>query len=61
MHLFNNVLVVIVMKYKELFPIEGFNSAYSDKMFQPIWFDLLGIIITVSGALLLIRAVRKAK
>ena len=61
MHLFNNVIVVIVMKYREVFPTEGFNSAYSDKMFQPIWFDLIGIIITVLGVLLLIRAVKKAK
>ena len=59
MHLFNNMMSVITMRYNELFPVKGFNSAYSEKMFQPIWLDLIGIILTVLGALLLIRAVRK--
>jgi len=61
MHLFNNMMGVIAIKYKGVFSVEGFNSAYSQEMFQPIWFDLTGIIITAIGVLLLIRAVKKTK
>lgn len=59
MHLFNNAANVIVLKYREAFPIKGFNTSYSDKMFQPVWFDVAGIVITVLGVLLLIKANKK--
>jgi membrane protease YdiL (CAAX protease family) len=61
MHLFNNTIGVIALKYKEVLPIKGFNTAYSEKIFQPIWFDLAGMAIIAAGILLLIRAVKKAK
>jgi len=59
MHFFNNVMSVIASKYKNVFPIKGFNSSFSEKTFQPIWFDLAGIAITALGVFLLLRAYRK--
>jgi membrane protease YdiL (CAAX protease family) len=64
MHIFNNILGIVALKYKEQLPINGFNTAYTenvDHMFQPIWFDIVGIIITLFGILLIKKAVKKAK
>jgi membrane protease YdiL (CAAX protease family) len=60
MHLFNNVINVIALRYKEVLPIRGFNTALSETTFQPIWFDCIGIIVTALGILLILRAVKKA-
>jgi len=59
MHFFNNMMSLIALKYKDVFPIKGFNSSYSEKTFQPIWFDIAGIAITVLGIFLLLRAYKK--
>ena len=61
MHLFNNTIGVIALKYKEVLPIRGFNAEYSENAFQPIWFDLAGVIIVAVGILLLIRTIKKTK
>jgi membrane protease YdiL (CAAX protease family) len=61
MHLFNNIMGLVAQRYSEVLPISGFSTAYSEIAFQPIWFDLAGIIITAAGVLLLLRAARKAK
>jgi membrane protease YdiL (CAAX protease family) len=61
MHFFNNIMSIIVLKYTDVFPIKGFNTAYSERTFQPLWFDLLGIIITAAGILLFIRALKKSE
>jgi membrane protease YdiL (CAAX protease family) len=61
MHLFNNMMSLIALRYSEVLPISGFSTAYSEKAFQPIWFDLIGIIMTAVGILLIIRAARKSK
>jgi len=58
-HFFNNTASVVTLKFRDVFPIKGFNSAYSEKLFQPLWFDLTGIAITGLGILLLIRAFEK--
>ena len=52
---------VIALKYREVIPIKGFNTAYSERTFQPIWFDIIGIIISVLGIILLIKNIKKAK
>jgi len=59
MHFFNNMMSLIALKYKDVFPIKGFNLSYSEKTFQPIWFDIAGIAITVLGIFLLLRAYKK--
>jgi membrane protease YdiL (CAAX protease family) len=61
MHLFNNTLTVLVMKYGGVISIKGFNTAYYDRTFQPLWFNAIGIILTGIGALLLINSIKKAK
>jgi len=58
-HLFNNTASVITLKFRDVFPIKGFNTMFTEKTFQPMWFDLAGIAITGLGILLLIRAFEK--
>jgi membrane protease YdiL (CAAX protease family) len=64
MHIFNNILSVVALKYREYLPINGFNTAYTgsgEHMFQPIWFDIIGLVITLLGILLIKRAGKKLK
>jgi len=61
MHIFNNLVSVITLRYKEVLPIKGFNTAYNEHSFHPLWFDAVGIILTITGVLLIMRAVKKAK
>ncbi|MDR1029701.1 MAG: CPBP family intramembrane metalloprotease [Treponema sp.] len=60
-HIFNNIIAVIALKYKEIVPIKGFNTAYSEQTFQPLWFDIIGIVITILGIILLKLSLKKAK
>jgi len=52
MHLFNNIAAVLVMKYGDIVPIKGFNSGHSERTFQPLWFDTLGIVLASIGIIL---------
>ncbi|MDR1837372.1 MAG: CPBP family intramembrane metalloprotease [Treponema sp.] len=61
MHLFNNMLSVLVMKYGGIISIKGFNTAYYERSFQPLWFNAVGIILTGIGVLLFINSIKKAK
>jgi membrane protease YdiL (CAAX protease family) len=61
MHLFNNMLSVLVMKYGDIIPIKGFNTAHYERAFQPLWFNEIGIILTGIGVLLFINSIKKAK
>ncbi|GMO54627.1 MAG: type II CAAX endopeptidase family protein [Termitinemataceae bacterium] len=55
-HLFNNSLALIFMRFPTLIPMPGFNSlSNTEKNFQPLWFDLIGVIILVVGIILLKR------
>jgi len=60
MHLFNNLLAVFVMNFKDVFNIEGFNS-YTERAFQPLWFNAVGLGLTVTGVLLFFFFLEKAK
>jgi membrane protease YdiL (CAAX protease family) len=61
-HLFNNTLYTIAVKYRELIPIRGFNSNFATPVeFQPLWFDILGLVILVVGTILLKKGIVKAK
>jgi len=31
---------------------KGFNTAFSEQTFQPLWFDIIGIVFTIAGILL---------
>jgi len=61
MHLFNNMLSVFVAKSGDIISIKGFNTAYYERIFQPLWFDAIGIILTGIGVLLFINNIKKAK
>jgi membrane protease YdiL (CAAX protease family) len=62
MHFFNNTLYTITVKYRELIPIKGFNSNFATPVeFQPVWFDIIGIIILIVGIILLKKGIEKAK
>jgi membrane protease YdiL (CAAX protease family) len=61
-HFFNNTLYTITVKYRDLIPIRGFNANFATPVqFQPLWFDVMGLVILVLGTALLIKGVKKAK
>jgi len=61
MHFFNNMTAVIVMRFNNVFYIEGFNAVYGEHSFQPWWFNLIGIALTGAGAWLFIKEIKKTK
>jgi len=63
-HLFNNVLSVFSMKYKDIMPVNGFNTAFSEfpeQTFQPLWFDIIGVVLIAAGMVLFLDTVKKSK
>jgi membrane protease YdiL (CAAX protease family) len=53
-HLFNNALYTMTVKFKNLIPIKGFNANNAiPVVFQPLWFDLTGVAILIVGIILL--------
>jgi len=61
-HFFNNVLYTIAVRYKDLIPIEGFNSnSATPVIFQPWWLDVSGLAILTMGTIMLIKGIKKAK
>jgi len=61
-HLFNNALYTITVKYKNIISIKGFNANNVTPVeFQPIWFDLIGLGIFILGIILLKKGFEKAK
>jgi membrane protease YdiL (CAAX protease family) len=60
-HLFNNMVTVLTMKFKNIIPLKGFNTAYSEQTFQPPWFDIIGFVLTAAGIMLFIKSIKKAK
>jgi hypothetical protein len=55
------MLSVFVMKFRDIIPIKGFNTAFSEHTFQPLWFDFIGIAFTAAGIVLFINSIKKAK
>jgi hypothetical protein len=55
------MLIVLVMKYGGIISINGFNTAHYERIFQPLWFDAVGIILTGIGVLLFISSIKRAK
>jgi membrane protease YdiL (CAAX protease family) len=61
-HLFNNVLYTVTVKFKNLIPIKGFNANNATPVeFQPLWFTLTGLVILIFGIILLRKGLEKAK
>ena len=54
LHFLNNLIFLLSVKLKYLFPIQGLNNNYIDPIiFQPLWLDILGLIIASSGFILI--------
>ncbi|MDR2941646.1 MAG: CPBP family intramembrane metalloprotease [Treponema sp.] len=61
-HLFNNVLYTITVRFKNIIPVRGFNANNITPVeFQPLWFDLIGLVIFILGIILLKKGFEKAK
>jgi membrane protease YdiL (CAAX protease family) len=54
-HLFNNVLAVIVVR---IMTINGLSSVYSKEIFQLVWLDIIGMIITIFGIIWLAKGIK---
>jgi hypothetical protein len=52
---------VLAMKFRDVIPIKGFNTAFSEQAFQPAWFDIMGIVFTVAGIVLFLNNIKNAK
>lgn len=53
-HLFNNALYTTIVKFKKIIPIKGFDANNAiPVVFQPLWFDIMGLIILILGIILL--------
>jgi uncharacterized protein len=61
-HFLNNTLYTITVRYREFIPITGFNSNFSAAAeFQPLWFDLFGLVTITIGTIMLLIGIEKAK
>jgi membrane protease YdiL (CAAX protease family) len=61
-HFFNNLLGLLAMKFSDIMPIRGFNTAYAgEPVFQPLWFDAIGIVVMALGVLLILGCVRRTQ
>jgi membrane protease YdiL (CAAX protease family) len=61
-HFFNNALYTITVRYRELITVKGFNSNFTTPVeFQPLWFDLTGLVILIIGAVMFIKGIKKEK
>lgn len=50
-HIINNVIPIISVYLLDI-EIKGFNDSLQENVFQPLWFDFLGIIFTIMGLIL---------
>jgi membrane protease YdiL (CAAX protease family) len=59
MHLINNMAAVFVVKTRDIVLIKGFNTGSSVHTFQPLWFDVLGIVLVSIGIILFFREIEE--
>jgi len=60
-HLFNNLVYVFAIKFNDIIPVKGFNTAFSEQTFQPLWFDIIGILFTAAGIVLFLNNIKKTR
>jgi len=60
MHLLNNTAVVFARETRDIIPIRGFNSGSSVHTFQPLWFDVLGIVLASIGVILFLGEIEES-
>ena len=61
LHFFNNTLYTLVIRFRDLIPIEGFNVTFEAAKFQPWWFTLSGVVLTVFGLQLMINSIKRER
>jgi membrane protease YdiL (CAAX protease family) len=62
MHFFNNIMSTIGVRLKDIIPIRGYNLVnHISVVFQPLWFNLSGLVFLVLGIFLLKIGFGKAK
>ena len=55
-HMLNNGIYLITTHFPELKPVQGFNNRFiTPTVFQPLWFDSIGVVLSIMGLLLLVR------
>ncbi|MDR2575900.1 MAG: CPBP family intramembrane metalloprotease [Treponema sp.] len=59
MHMFNNTAAVFVVKTRDVVLIKGFNTGPSEQTFQPLWFDVLGIVLVSIGIILFLGEIEE--
>ena len=58
-HLFNNTICLLTTRFPGFIQFKGFNSSFNVPIqFQPWWLDLIGMVFTVSGFILLEKAIK---
>ena len=61
-HLFNNIVYTLAVRYRDIVSIKGFNANFETPVeFQPLWFTLSGLIILTVGTIMLIKGFKKPK
>jgi len=56
LHLLNNSIYLCTVRYPEINKIKGFNSNFQlPVVFQPLWFDIIGLLLFVVGLIFIIR------
>ena len=61
-HLFNNVVYTLAVRYRNIIFIRGFNSNFETPgEFQPVWFTFFGLLIIIIGTIMLLKGIKKAK
>ncbi len=59
-HFLNNFIITFATRYPDVLTIPGFNTNFdSTTIFQPIWLDLLGVTLILSGLYFLFKIFSK--
>jgi membrane protease YdiL (CAAX protease family) len=62
MHFFNNILGTAATRLKDIIPIKGYNTISMESTdFQPLWFDLSGLVLLAFGIMLLMKGFEKTE
>lgn len=60
-HMINNGVYLLTTHFPELKPVQGFNGSFSTPtVFQPIWFDCMGVALALLGIYLLVTHFKTA-
>ena len=61
-HLFNNVMYTLAVRYRNIISIRGFNTNFETPgEFQSVWFTSSGLLILIIGTIMVLKGIKKAK